>query len=281
MARIAPVFIALLALAAMPVLAERPATDCHGAEVRAFSSLPMLLPVGRAGRDGASFCMVNLRADAVEVRDGAGGFAPSPETVPVKDGAFRVEPGKVGNYHWLQAGATSQMGTVTASTAQYFANPGPAPTAMLQLDKADLEIVPQPLPREHWHYRAGETWNFLVRFHGKPVPNLGVRLETGGGTQKVFETDNQGVVHVTFPDDVALPKERRGGHDHGTGGQNGFVLAAGLTDAGGHYYLTGFNHVYYSAADAGRSLPLGLGFAAMGGLIALPLALRRKEKRHG
>jgi hypothetical protein len=280
MARISTVLAAMLATAAMPAHAARPSADCHAAEVSAFSALPMLLPAGRGSREGAGFCMVNLRADAVEVRNGAGGFGA--EQVPVRDDAFAVKAGKVGNYHWLQAGERGQFGIVTASTAQYFANPGPAPTAMLQLVKADLEIVPQPLPREHWRYRAGETWDFLVRFHGKPLPDAGVRLETSGGTQKVFRSDAKGMVHVTFPDDVTATTGRHGGgHDHGRGDQNSFVLAVGLTDAGGQYYLTGFNHVYGAAADAGRSLPIGIGFAALGGLIALPLTLRRKEKRNG
>lgn len=270
----------LMAVVVLLLAGPTEAADCRAAETAAFSSLPMLLPAGRGDRSGAHYCLANLRVDAVEVRDGAGGFAPAPETVPVQDGAFTVAAGKVGNYHWLQAGETSQLGVVTASTAHYFANPGPAPTAMLHLAKAELEIVPQPLPREHWRYRAGETWAFLVRFRGQPLADMGVRLETSGGTQQVFRTDAEGVVRVRFPADVAEPAAR-GGHDHGRGGQNRFVLAAGLTDTTGRYHLTGFNHVYGAAADAGRSLPMGLGFLALGGLIALPLTRRRKEDKHG
>jgi hypothetical protein len=281
MTRFLLAFLAILLLAASPAQAERPLPDCRAAERNVFSSLPMLLPSGQAGRAGTPYCMTNLRAGSVEVRNGAGGFGAGPETVPVMDNGFRAEAGKVGNYHWLQAGESTRFGVFTASTVQFFANPGPAPTAMLQLAKADLEIVPQPLPREHWRYRAGETWNFLVRFHGRPVPDMGVRLETSGGTQKVYKTDGQGLVRVTFPDDVSSAPARPGGHDHGSSGQNDFVLAVALTDSAGHYYLTGFNHVYAAAADAGRSLPAGLAFLAVGGVIALPLTLRRKEKNHG
>jgi hypothetical protein len=268
-----------VALVALLLAGPTEAADCRVAEAATFSSLPMLLPAGRGNRSGAPYCLANLRADAVEVRDGAGGFA-QPDTVPVAAGAFKVDAGKIGNYHWLQAGETSQLGVLTASTAHYFANPGPAPTAMLHLAKAELEIVPQPLPREHWRYRAGETWRFLVRFQGRPLANTGVRLETSGGTQQVFRTGADGVVRVRFPADVAEPAAK-GGHDHGRGGQNQFVLAVGLTDPAGRYHLTGFNHVYGAAADAGRSLPMGLGFLALGGLIALPLTRRRKEDKHG
>lgn len=271
----------LLAAWAGTAQAARPGTDCRTAELDAFSTLPMLLPDGRGDRSGAPYCLANLRADAVEVRDGAGGFA-RPDSVPVKVGGFRVGAGKVGNYHWLQAVEASPAGVVVATSAHYFANPGPAPTAMLHLAKAELEIVPQPLPREHWRYRAGETWAFLVRFHGQPLAYMGVRLETSGGAAQVFRTDADGIVRVTFPDDVAdevAGTGRKGGHDHGQGGQNRFVLAVGANDTDGRYYLTGFNHVYGAAADAGRSLPIGIGFLALGGLIALPLTIRRKESK--
>lgn len=275
--------ILLLMLAAMvPSLAlgARSAADCRETERNAFTSLPLLLPAGRGDRQAAPYCLANLRAEAVEVRNGAGGFQASPASVPVGNGGFTLSAGKVGNYHWVQAVEDSPLGMVTASTAHYFSNPGPAPTAMLQLPKADLEIVPQPLPREHWRYRAGETWAFLVRFRGQPMANMGVRLETSGGTQQVFRTDAQGMARVSFPADVdeAAPK---GGHDHGRGGQNRFVLAVGHTDASGRYFLTAFNHVYSAAADAGRSLPAGLGFLALGGLMAVPLVIRRKENKHG
>ncbi|MDD3529615.1 MAG: hypothetical protein PHS77_07030 [Gallionellaceae bacterium] len=259
--------------------AGQPAPDCLAAEAAAFSTLPMLVPAGRGDRQGAPYCLANLRAEAVEVRNGAGGFAP-PASVPVERAGFKVQAGKVGNYHWLQATEASQAGVVTASTAHYFSNPGPAPTAMLHLAKADLEIVPQPLPREHWRYRAGETWEFLIRFKGEPVRDMGVRLETSAGTQQVFRTDGEGVLRVTFPADVAN-EAPKGGHDHGRGGQNRFVLAVGLTDQDGRYYLTGFNHVYGAAADANRSLAAGLGFLALGGLVAVPLVVRRKENKNG
>lgn len=261
--------------------AGQPAPDCLAAEAAAFSTLPMLVPAGRGDRQGAPYCLANLRAGAVEVRNGAGGFA-EPVLAPVAAGGVRVSAGKVGNYHWLQATEASQVGVVTASTAHYFSNPGPAPTAMLHLAKADLEIVPQPLPREHWRYRAGETWEFLIRFKGEPVRDMGVRLETSAGTQQVFRTDGEGVLRVTFPADVAN-EAPKGGHDHGRGGQNRFVLAVGLTDQDGRYYLTGFNHVYGAAADAdaNRSLAAGLGFLALGGLVAVPLVVRRKENKNG
>lgn len=269
---------ALLPTAALG--ARPPALDCRALERQAFTVLPLLLPGGQGDRQGAPYCLVNSGAEAVEVYHGRGGFQTEPATVPVRAGGFRLQAGGVGNYHWLQAKEDGAQGVITASTAHYFANPGPAPTAMLQLPKAALEIVPQPLPREHWRYRAEETWAFLVRFQGRPLAGVAVRLETSGGTQSVLRSDAQGIVRVTFPADVA-EAPAQGGHDHGRGGRNRFVLAVAHTDAAGRYHLTAFNHVYGAAADAGRSLPAGLGFLALGGLMAVPLVVRRKENEHG
>lgn len=269
----------LLCLLASAAAAARPPADCGAVEAEAFSVLPMLLPAGRGGRQGVSYCLSNLRADAVEVWNGAGGFG-SPKRLPVRESGFSVSAGKSGNYHWLQATENSELGIITASTAHYFSAPGQAPTAMLQLPKTELEIVPQPLPREHWRYRAGETWEFLVRFQGEPLKDAEVRLKTSGGARREYRTDERGIARVYFPLDGA-GEAHAGGHDHGRSQQDRFVLTVDLKGPDGRRYLTAFNHHYGPPASAGRSLPFGLGFLALGGLIALPLAMRRKEGKHG
>jgi hypothetical protein len=89
-------------------------------------------------------------------------------------------------------------------------------------------------------------------------------------------SDAAGRVWVRFPDDVQPAK----GGGHGGGPTNRFVLAA-AHDAGGRHYLTAFNYSYAEDAYTGRSLAWGGGFMALGGLIALPLIVRRKEARRG
>ncbi|MEW6132523.1 MAG: hypothetical protein AB1591_05070 [Pseudomonadota bacterium] len=269
----------LLCLMASTAGAAPPPADCGAVEAEAFSVLPMLLPAGRGDRQGAHYCLSNLRAEAAAAWNGTGGFG-SPKRLPVRKSGFGVSAGKTGNYHWLQATEKSALGVTTASTAHYFAAPGPAPTAMLQLPKAELEIVPQPLPREHWRYRAGETWSFLVRFWGEPLANTDVRLKTSGGARREYRTDERGIARVHFPLD-ATSGAHAVGHDHGRPEQHRFVLSVDVKGADGRRYLTTFNHHYGPPAGAGRSLPLGLGFLALGGLIALPLAMRRMEKKHG
>ena len=45
-----------------------------------------------------------------------------------------------------------------------------APTELLKEPRHELEIVPEPLPREHGSYRESEKWRFLVRFNGGRWP---------------------------------------------------------------------------------------------------------------
>ncbi|TCS73247.1 hypothetical protein EDC61_10215 [Sulfuritortus calidifontis] len=272
-----PTLFWLAAALATAVQAAQPTADCRRLEARAFSSLPMLVPAGRGDRGQAPYCLANLHADTVAVHAGAG----SPWTVPVAQGGFAVATRKAGNYHWLQVRQETQQGIVSASTVHYFANPGPAPTAMLLGPKAELEIVPQPLPREHWRYRAGETWAFLVRFKGRPLAGAKLRLETSGGTRQVFSADGRGVVRVTFPDDIGAGQSGHGAGHHGGEPENRFVLAIGHTDAAGHDYLSAFNYKYGQADAAGKSLGAGLGFLLLGGTLGLPLVLGKRGKKHG
>lgn len=267
-----------LALLAASAQAATPVADCRTAATGAFTSFPLLIPVGRGDRQGASYCLANLHSGEVAMWNGAGGFD-QPAMVPVAKDGFKAAAGSVGNYHWLQATEVSEAGIVTASTVHYFSNPGPAPTAMLHLPKADLEIVPQPLPREHWRYRAGETWKFLVRFRNQPLKTADVHMETSGGTRQTFKTDAQGIVQVAFPDDLSH-ETHRGGHDHGRRTQNRFVLAVSLDEADGRHYLTAFNHIYEPSADHGHNLLAGLGFLGLGGLFAVPLIIRRKDRNN-
>lgn len=273
----------VLALCGAGVASAQPRPSCVELEAGAFSALPMIVPAGRGDRGKAVYCLANLGAGEIEVRSGADASGSPGWTVPVRGAGFTLAARKLGNYHWLQAREETPEGIVTAATVHYFANPGPAPTALLARPKAELEIVPQPLPREHWRYRSGETWAFLVRFRGRPLPGAKLRLETSGGTQQVFGADADGVVRVTFPDDIRSgPGSTRGGHAHGRGGENRFVLAVGHTDPQGRYYLSGFNYRYSGPATEGRSGLAGAGFLFLGGLAGLPLVLaRRKEIAHG
>jgi hypothetical protein len=261
--------------------------DATRSAPRAWTDLPLIEAV--PGRDRqATFRLVNLEAASVKAF-APGEQAPLPEglrfksnrqewdILPDLNGRFALQSLGVGNYHWLLARQESPESVTVASTAHYFSNPGPAPTDMLARPKSELEIVPAPLPREHNRYRESQEHRFEVRFQGAPLAGATVSFTSGAGTRTRFISDSAGRVRVHFPDDVR-PAAEAGGH--GRGAANSFVLAV-AHHAGGRHYLTAFNYSYGEDVYAGRSLAWGGGFMALGGLIALPLIVRRKESKRG
>lgn len=256
------------------------------AEPRAWTGLPLIESAPGRDRWQAAFQLSNLNAASVRAF-APGERAPLPEGMRFKsdrqawdillnDGRFTLTSSGVGNYHWLVARDESPERVTVASTAHYFSNPGPAPTDMLAQQKSELEIVPAPLPREHQRYRANRSYRFDVRFQGQPLAGVPVRFTSSAGTQAEFVSDADGHAEVRFPDDVQAEKAR----GHRRGPSNRFVLAV-AHEADGRHYLTAFNYSYAEDAYTNRSLAWGGGFMALGGLIALPLILRRKEANRG
>lgn len=76
-----------------------------------------------------------------------------------------------------------------------------SPTRLTALPKTDLEIVPNPMHREHDHYTASKTYRFLLAFKGTALPHLPVILETQNGSKNSFTTDGHGEVAITLPND--------------------------------------------------------------------------------
>jgi hypothetical protein len=244
-----------------------------------WTKYPLITPVMRpdAGRDrmGAVLAVKNLETGALEV------FAPKPggegvgRPFPVTpEGAEIKALPKLGNYYWVVAREEKDGRVGVASTAYYFSEPGPAPTELLKVRKSELEIIPQPLPREHGAYREAEKWRFLVRFNGQPLPHKPVKMETEFGTKTVFTSDAKGMVTVLFPYDFkpAAPEHGRGHHGPR---RAKFVLAAEHDDQGRHYH-TAFNYTYSPDDERTRNLWAGVGFGVFGMLLATPL-LRRKK----
>ena len=192
-------------------------------------------------------------------------------------GGAKLDKPASGGFHWLSAREELDGKVLVASSVFSFAGNGAQdPTAMFMQQKHELEIIPQPYPREHSRYRAEEDWRFLVRFNGNPLPGQKVVLETQNGTKSEALTDAQGVVTVHLPDDFKpeQQQEEAGERRRGMAGAD-FVLATGH-DEGGKSYLTAFNSSYGRNAFDKRSLTLGLGFALLGMLGATPLLRKRK-----
>lgn len=261
-----------LALAG-PVLAQQ---HNHGGPpsmaASGWTSLPFLraMPTDRLA---AEVSAVNLTAETFSVAapDGNG------TSLAAQANKATVEPrAALGNYHLVSAREDRDGKIQTATTVVYFANPGPAPTAMLDQPRSELEILPLRLPREHNNYRAADTASFVVRAAGKPVPGAMVRLETSNGTTERLTADGKGVVQVVFPSDFK-PVEMRPVAAHGRPSASAFVLAV-ERELEGRRFLSTFSYRYIPNPYDGKSLWMGAGFALLGGILAIPLLRRSTGK---
>jgi len=245
---------------------------------REWTRAPRLLPaMARGGeRGGATLRPMGIEAANVTVFAGDGPAERRRVDYPVGPEGAKLKSAspKVGNYHWVVARQESEGEVRVASTAWYFSNPGDAPTELLKQSRHELEIVPDPLPREHGNYRESEKWRFIVRYAGQPLANQALSMETEYGSRSRFVTDAAGVATVLFPRDFKPAEE---GHD-GHGRQKAkFVLTTEKEDAGKRY-LTAFNYTYTLDADRDRSLGWGAAFGLLGMVAATPLLRRRSAK---
>ncbi|MDO8891290.1 MAG: hypothetical protein Q7V00_05550 [Sulfurimicrobium sp.] len=265
--------------------AEQPAAPGQGKrQGRDWTKYPLITPVMRKGeRDRMSTGLTekNIATDYFEVFAPDSSVTDARRKVPVEaEGTVIKALPKLGNYYWVAARQEKDGEVIVASTPYYFGEPGPAPTRLLLEQKYELEIIPQPLPREHGAWRESEKWQFLLRFNGQPLANKALRMETEFGTRTAFTSDGKGMVTVLFPRDFK-PAEKtpgQGGHSHGPRRAK-FVLAAEHDD-GGKHYLTSFNYTYSADPDRNRDLLAGLGFGVFGMLLAAPLLRRKKAENN-
>jgi hypothetical protein len=246
---------------------------------REWTKYPLITPMmGRGGdRAVAKLAVKNFQPAELEVFAAEGPADRLRRQFPVTPEGTQIEAvtPKVGNYHWVSAREEVEGKVTVASTATYFSNPGEAPTALLLKQKYELEIIPQPLPREHGSYRESDKWKFLLRFNGQPLANKELKLETEFGTRTAFTSDANGMVTVLFPLDFK-PADPAKAHDQHMGPRKGKFVLAAEHDEGGKHYLTAFNYAYAPDAATGKSLMAGAGFGVFGMLLAAPL-LRRKK----
>lgn len=270
----------LASLLAGPAVAQHDhaGTPPAGAGQRSWTVRPLLLPAGGRGeREAAQVKALGIQAEALTVYSPDGPSDALRRDYPVSAEGTKIAPGspRVGNYHWLVMREETPEQVKVASTAWYFGNPGPSPRDLLAESRHELEIVPDPLPREHGSYRESEKWRFLVRLNGSPLASQPLTLETEFGTRTTFVTDQSGIATVLFPRDFRPPPpdkaEGRGGHARQSAK---FVLSTEKHE-GQRHYLTAFNLTYGPDADRGRSLAWGAGFCLVGMLAATPLLRRR------
>jgi hypothetical protein len=125
-------------------------------------------------------------------------------------------------------------------------------------EKTTLEIVPDPVPREHQHYRSDQIWNFILRFKGTPAAGIPVILETSHGTRVNAVSDSEGKVSLNIPDD--FPNLTEGERDRRTAE---FSISAEMKDTG-ILYQTLLSAEYRVNPGHWQSSGLGVAITGLG-----------------
>lgn len=146
---------------------------------------------------------------------------------------------------------------------------------LLAAAKTELEIVPDPVPREHYRYQANKRWGFLVRFRGDPVVGAAVLLTTEHGSRLEGSTDSEGRVSFVLPDDFP---EVHPGRDANAPAEMTLYVDRG---AAPKRYRTRLNAAYHADPGHWRSLPWGVGVVALGLLAGLAGTLRSRNGNGG
>ena len=270
----------LLLLLATPVQAADHAH--HGAMPHGWTDKPLLkTKSGGESRERITVVAQNIVADGVDAWSNRLADAAGQRRLPLDMAGAKLDKPASGGFHWLAAREERGDTVRVASSVYYYGERGAEnPTDMFMTQKHELEIVPQPYPREHSRYRANEDWRFLVRFNGQPLPDQKVVLETSNGSRQELASDARGIVVASIPDDFkAETEDKAGGNGHGRPGAD-FVLATEHAD-GGKRYLTAFNAAYGKNAFDQRSIAMGLGFTLLGMLGAAPLLRQHRKGEAG
>ncbi|MCB1849212.1 MAG: hypothetical protein KDI83_00185 [Gammaproteobacteria bacterium] len=148
---------------------------------------------------------------------------------------------------------------------------GHSTSELTAAEKSSFEIVPDPVPREHQHYRSDQQWRFQVRFKGAPVAHLPVELLSSYGSRLSAVSDERGLVELRLPDD--FPQIETGRRDR-RGAE--FTLSAELSK-GGITYQTRLYAEYRVNPSHWHSLELGIlagGIGMLAGGLIGRLAVR-------
>ncbi len=208
------------------------------------------------------------------LRDGAGATAglwlPTLEQRPLQiapqDGRAAVRPSGVEYYHALVASRESEG--LSEGAVRYISlrgkPSGHSPSELLVAAKLPLEVVPDPLPREHGRYQSRKLATFLVRADGKPLAGRTVALETSHGTRLFANTDAEGRVTFSLPEDFPQIGAGRSANRPGE-----FRVSVSHRAEGGHRYRTALSADYHVNPDNWQSGLGGKAAALAGFLVGL------------
>ncbi len=152
-----------------------------------------------------------------------------------------------------------------------------SPTRLTALLKSALEIVPNPLHREHDRYTASKKYRFTVMFQGKPLPDTSVSLETRRSGSTSYRSDAKGNITLTLPNDFENVRVGR------TENRPSEFLLTVRNRSGSTDYVSTLSMPYYvNPNDYWQSQELGAGAILIGFLGGMLLYRRtKKEVTHG
>jgi hypothetical protein len=127
----------------------------------------------------------------------------SKNNLNISDNTLNLPKASVGGYYALILNhhTDNQIDSAIRYLSQQGRPSKVSPTKLTALPKADLEIIPNPLHREHDRYTASKSYRFLLHFQGKPLANAPITLETRDTAAKTYTTDNTGAFSITLPND--------------------------------------------------------------------------------
>ncbi len=187
-----------------------------------------------------------------------------------------TEQPKIGLEGYYALLIEQQQDNLVESEIQYFYKNGrpfsSKPADLFSLEKTALEIEPTPHPAEHNVYNSGKTWQFKVRFNGKPLDNSHVTLETENGTKSELKTDINGLIAIIFPEDFTDIKPGLRANQPA-----GFRLTAN-TEQESKKYSFSFVGKYHVSPSHWQTLEGGFWVVVFGLLFGVLISLRLKSK---
>lgn len=121
-------------------------------------------------------------------------------------GKLKVPSTGMGSYHALVASRQEDTLHESALRYEYLRGKptGRSPAELMANNKLPLEIVPDPMAREHWRFYSQNEHEFIVRFNGQPVQGAWVGLKTSNRSELESTTDANGRVSFILPDDLKM-----------------------------------------------------------------------------
>jgi len=206
-------------------------------------------------------------------------WAPDLAATPLTPVGERFTPPATGiDYYHLLWAQRLQGGVMETATRWYAAHGKPSghsPSELTGAARAGLEVIPDPLPREHWRYQEEKPAAFRVSLDGQPLPGATVLLKTAQHTTLEGRSDAAGRVVFTLPLDLLVPSADapKSPFDRGP---KGAMKVRAETERGGIRYIATLSADYYGGLSRNHSLDWGWKGAVGGFALGLIVLSRRK-----